>query len=171
MRSALTVSLLLCLSSLGSLRAADPKPAAPLDRLGWIIGDWTIDTNWIGGPPLKARANYEWMLGGKFLAATTFVDDGKGGEYQRYFSIFGLQDGVLTQWAFAFDGSAKITTATTDDRTMTIEWSNRSADGTEVKLKQQVSPIDADSFGWKVWVDQKGEWKPMMDGVWKRKKQ
>lgn len=171
MRLAVTVSLLLlCLSSLSSLRAAEPKPPAPLDQLDWIIGEWTIDTSWIGGPALKGRATYEWTLGGKFMTASTYIDDGKGAEYQRYLSIFGVQDGVLTQWGFVFDGSAKTTTATMDDRTMTIEWSNKSADGTEVKLKQQVAPIDADSFSWKVWVDQKGEWKPMMDGVWKRKK-
>jgi hypothetical protein len=155
--------------------AADPatKPSRGLiAELDWMVGEWTIDATWTAGNPLKARARYESVLGGKFLQADTFVSDGKGGEYHRYRSVFGNgPDGTLTQWGFAYDGSQRTDACRLVDGRLLIEWTAGAA-GAGVAMKQSVEKLDGDRFRWQVWMRDPskpdGDWQPLMDGTWVR---
>lgn len=153
---------------------APPRPAklaGPLEPLNYLLGAWEIHGTWLDGRPIDARGEYRVGLAGQFLESSTTATDENGKPYERYFTVFShdAETGRFTAHGFTFDGTAKSTefhvNASGDAPLYHSEWS---VDGSN--LRQSITPIDKDSFAWKVSIQPgaQGEWQPMMDGVWKR---
>jgi hypothetical protein len=89
-------------------------PGAALDRLRPLIGAWRLETSLAAPAGLRARATFEWALGGAFLLQRTeidvpdapdslaviAVDPATGGYTQHYFD----SRGVVRVYAMTFDG-------------------------------------------------------------------
>src|SRR5256885_8498475 len=100
-----------------------------LDEVTPLIGgQWKIKANWTGGEPLDARAVYEWGIGKKFIEARTYVNAPEG-EYQRYLTMFGVQDGKLHAWQFTFDGHADQLDFSIDGKKLSSARTMKSANG------------------------------------------
>lgn len=146
------------------------KVPAELRPIAYLAGgEWTINDKWLSGEPIKARATYEWTLGGKFMLASTFVQAPDGKEYQRYLSVFGVEDGKISNHGFTYDGTyTKLLSTPTDDGSLLLEW-EVGPEGQKTKLKQQVTRVDDNKFRWQIWMQQNDQWQPIMDAYWTRK--
>jgi hypothetical protein len=144
---------------------ADDKLLEPIASL---IGNWKIDTKWSDGKPLHATKTFEWGPGKKFVVAKTTVlkEDGSL-DYERYYTLFGVDDGKLMQFNFVHDGNTDFAPQTIDGKRIggvrTFKY-----DGAETKVNQYIELTDPNTLHWRVWNDRDGVDKPMMDADWKR---
>lgn len=156
-------------SSWAAAPTTAPSKADPLQALVPFIGEWKIDTTWKDGNPLKARDVYEWGVGKKFIVAKTFVQKPDGTEYQRYETIFGVQDGKLMAWEFVFDGKTDSMEFQVDGKKLVCaKPMDAPAGKPKVILHQSLELVDANSFRWKVAIEQDGKMNELMDGTWVR---
>jgi uncharacterized protein YndB with AHSA1/START domain len=142
---------------------------APLSR--FVGGQWVIDSPWADGRPLHARKVWNWALNGRFLNVETFVTKADGSEYQRYWSVY-YWDAANKQIAYheyTYDGSiTRGSVIMKDDNTLEYPTPN-AADGIESAVRQSVTFTDNDTMQWHVSIkDEAGQWKTLMDGVWRR---
>lgn len=143
---------------------------APLSR--FVGGQWVTNSPWADGRPLHARQVCTWALNGRFVNIETFVTKADGSEYQRYWSIY-FWDAANQQIAYheyTYDGSvASGPVVVKDDNTLEFPTPN-AADGIKSEVRQSVTFTDNDTMQWHVLMkDEAGQWKTLMDGVWKRK--
>lgn len=139
-----------------------------LEAVSPLIGNWKIDAKWSEGNPVHATKTFEWGPGKKFVVCrTTILKDDGSVDYERYYTLFGVDEGKLMQFNFVFDG-------TTDFAPQTIEGKRIGGvrtfkhDGVETKVNQYVELTDPNTLHWRVWNDKDGTEKPMMDADWKR---
>jgi hypothetical protein len=144
----------------------DPK-LAPLAR---FAGEWTLDGKWSDGNELHARAVYEFRLGGKILAARTFVKNGDS-EYQRYESTMAWhpRKECLYEISFAFDGAlTEHRIESKDDDTLLIDFTPFDA-ANPGKVRQTLHFVDRDHHTWKVELKSDSGWQTLIDATWVRK--
>ncbi|MEZ6243033.1 MAG: hypothetical protein R3B57_08320 [Phycisphaerales bacterium] len=177
-----TVIVSAALMSLAALAAAPmlaPMKAPPrpkklvgaMEPFNYLLGSWEIHGTWVDGRPINAHNDYRVGVAGKFLEINTTATDDEGKPYERYLTVFTHDDstGTYTSHNFTFDGTshaAEFQVNTSGEAPLfSSEWSVEDAN-----LKQSLTPIDDDSYAWKVWVQPggQGDWQPMMDGVWRR---
>lgn len=135
-----------------------------------FVGEWTIDATWEGGEPLKARNTAEWALDGKHLKWATYVN-APTGEYKRYegFMTWNAQKKSLVEYSFAVTGEVSELRVSTDDlKTYRFGFSALPGNA-EGKLRQTIQFLDADSYRWTAEFSGADGWKPIIDGVWRRK--
>lgn len=138
------------------------------------IGTWEIDTEWASGGKLWARNKYEIGLGGNFVMARTWAKDGDGEPYERYLTIFSWDKAKkrVVSHGFTFDGSVQQVDMEVESsggkEIIRSQWQPNPA--ADMVIKQEVSLIDKNQYGWKVWsrANESAEFQPMMDGVWKK---
>jgi hypothetical protein len=145
--------------------SADDKLLEPIASL---IGNWTIDTKWSDGNPLRATKTFEWGPGKKFVVARTTVLKADGSvDYERYYTLYGVEDGKLMQFNFVYDGTTDFAPQAIDGKRIGgVRTFKR--DGAENKVNQYVELIDPNTLHWQVWNDKDGADKPMMSADWKR---
>jgi hypothetical protein len=138
------------------------------------LGTWVIESEWSNGGKLWAKNKYTIGLGGNFVMARTWAKDGDGEPYERYLTIFAwdkAQNKVVSH-GFTYDGSVQqvdMEVETSDGKELIrSQWQPSPAN--DMVIKQEVSIIDENQYGWKVWsrADESAEFQPLMDGVWKR---
>jgi hypothetical protein len=132
-----------------------------------IGGEWRIKATWAAGNPLEARAIYSWGIGKKFVNAKTFVGTDKG-EYQRYESMFGVQDGKLMSWDFVFDGHQHTSTFMIEGNKLSTTRSLGSNKDGEQILHNSIEIVEPNKMHWVATIEQNGQNKPLMDGYWIR---
>jgi hypothetical protein len=145
--------------------AADPAQViAPL--AGLVGGEWRIKANWHDGTPLDARAVYTWGVGKKFIHAKTFVNAPEG-EYQRYETVFGGEDGKLKAWQFAVDGHFTAMDFTVDGKKFS---NSRTMPGAKAgdTLHQSLEIVEPNKLHWIVKFERDGKVQPLIEGDWIR---
>ena len=157
---------LLCVAAVGPATTTEsaapdvPAPLAPL--VEYIGGEWRIDATWSNGQPLRGRQVFEWGVGRKFIVARTFAH-GPGGEYQRYHTIYGVEDGKLTAWGFTFEGQVEKVHFTIDAQKLSM--SRPIKGGT---LHQSIELRKPHESRWIVELERDGRREQLMDGLWMR---
>jgi hypothetical protein len=142
-------------------------PAAdPIAAMAWTLGTWTLDGKWANGNPIRGVATYEPAVGAKFIVVRTQVEPAGGGTMaERDVMVYGVQDGRLTQWTFAENGTVRVVPATpTEDGSLYFEWTKPAA-GTSpaVPLRLRISR-DGDALRWtQQFVQKKGDWHTVLD--------
>jgi hypothetical protein len=147
-------------------KSATTQPVDPLlaPLAPYVGGEWRLKAAWADGTPLQAREIYDWGVGRKFITCKTWV--GKADEeYQRYDETFGVQDGKLMSWSFAFDGHVNVGEFKVDGKTLS---SSRVLSGDAGTLHQSVELLDANRFRWVVKIVKDGKDQPLIDGTWVR---
>lgn len=141
-------------------------PADPLTALTpYVGGEWKIKGTWKDGSPIEAREVFDYGIGKKFITCKTFVNAPKG-EYQRYENIFGVQDGKLMSWAFVYNGEVAISEFKIDGKKLS---SSRTVSGDKPGvLHQSIELVEPNKFRWLVSMEQDGQTKELMDGMWIR---
>ena len=138
------------------------------------IGTWVIETEWGSGEKLWAKNQYEIGPGGNFVIAKTWARDGDGEPYQRYLTIFAWdkEKNTIVSHGFVYDGTVQQVDTEVEKSNgkelIRSQWQPNPS--SEITIKQEVSIIDENQYGWMVWsrADDSAEFQPMMDGVWKR---
>ena len=175
MRNMLRTVCVGCIVALGlSARAgaADDGGEAPeaLRPLAALIGEWTFDGTWSNGEALKARETMEWGLNKKFINVRTWVTRNDGsGEYERYQSVYGVKDGKIVLYNFAYDGESSVDEVKVNGKVIDIRRKAKTPDGGEMVIRQEIEPDGKDRFRWRIWLDRDGNSQQIMDGVWVRK--
>jgi hypothetical protein len=170
----LIASLVLFATAVESTWADAPSAKKENDKLlpvaRFIGGQWAIDGRWDSGEELHARSIYEWGLNKKFVKARTFVNN-RGVDYQRYEAIFGFDPAKksLYEVSFSFDGRmSEYTIEPKDASTLQIGWSPF-GNGETPRIRQTIQFQDDNTFTWTVWMKDKGDWKRLIEGTWRRK--
>ena len=138
------------------------------------IGTWVFDSQWANGVKLWAKNQYEVGLNGNFVIAKTWAKDGDGEPYERYLTIFAWdkEKNTVVSHGFVFDGTVQQVDMEVEKLNgkdvFRSQW--RPTPSSEMTIKQEMSIIDENQIGWKVWscADDSADFQPMMDGVWKR---
>jgi len=152
--------------------AADDVADAPaaLQPLAALVGEWTLDGNWSNGEALMARETMEWGLNRKFINVRTWVTRNDGsGEYERYQSVYGVKDGKIVLYNFAYDGDSSVDEVKVNGKVIDIRRKAKTPDGAEMVIRQEIEPDGKDKFRWRIWLDRDGNSQQIMDGVWVRK--
>lgn len=146
------------------------QKSAAFAQLAEYAGTWTIDAKWAAkGDSFKGRQLVEPVLGGAFVSVRTWSSTAGATESQRDVTIYGQQDGKLTQTVFTPDGQTRTTVATpTDDGSILFEWTKIDGKGKPLQLRQVINPIDANTYRWRTLMFKGGEWHTLIDGQWKR---
>ena len=111
---------------------------------------------------------YEWGIGKKFIEARTYVNAPEG-EYERYLTMFGVQNGKLHAWQFTFDGHAEGLDFSIDGKKLSSARTMKSANGGgDSVLHQSIELVEANKFHWIVQIEKDGKLQPIMDGFWIR---
>jgi hypothetical protein len=148
----------------------EPKIDARLAPLARFAGEWTVAGKWSDGNELHARAIYEVRLGGKILAARTYVKDGNT-EYQRYESTMAWhpKKECLYEVSFAFDGNlTEHRIEAKDDDTLLLDFTPFDATNPG-KVRQTLKFVDRDHHTWKVELKSDSGWQTLIDATWVRK--
>lgn len=137
--------------------------------LGDMAGfEWTIDAAWSDGSPLRARNLYRPILGGRYMTAQTFADDGEG-EYERYFTVYSVnaETGDIDAHGFGFNGATSTVSLERVGDAGSI-YRGQWPDG-QTEYKQEIE-IKGDHCLWRVWSRQLDteEWSQIMDARWDR---
>ena len=105
-------SLAIASQEKSAAKSASDQSSADLLKVleSYIGGEWHCTGSWSTGEKLVAREVFTWSVGKKFVNVKTFVGAGAE-EYQRYDAMYGVKDGKLMSWSFAYDGT-----------TSTAEW-------------------------------------------------
>lgn len=138
----------------------------PLEVLAPYIGDWEVEGEWGDGRSLWSRNEYRVMMGGAFVAATTWAADGGGEPYQRYFTVYTAEDGGIVARGFTHDGTTStLEMTTTEDSALVAEWGESPA-----RIRQRVDPPRGDAYRWRVWMlrDPDAEAVELIDAIWRR---
>ena len=154
--------------------ASDPELSDNLQCFAPYIGTWVIDNQWANGEKLWAKNKYEVGLGGNFVITRTWAKDGDGEPYERYSTIFAWdkKKNTVVSHGFVFDGTVQHVDVEVEksngQELIRSQW--QPDPSSDMTIKQEVSIIDENQYGWKVWsrADDSAEFQPMMDGVWKR---
>jgi hypothetical protein len=149
---------------------SDPKVDAKLAPLARFAGEWTVDGKWSDGNELHARAVYELRLGGKILAARTYVKDGNT-EYQRYESTMAWhpKKECLYEVSFAVDGNlTEHRIEAKGDDTLLLDFTPFDATNPG-KVRQTLKFVDRDHHTWKVELKSDSGWQTLIDATWVRK--
>jgi hypothetical protein len=164
------ILFLVCCSLANAQEKATGKvePLAPLGR--FVGGEWVVHGKWNSGQELHARSVYTWGVGNKVLLGKTFVQDGKGGEYQRYEEIFYFHPKRqrLEHLSVAFNGELSETVADVVDANTLKFGYTPFQEGQTPKVRQVITFLDNDSFTWKVDLQVKDGWQPLIEATWKR---
>ena len=172
MTQSLCMAWLVALGLAAAAGAADDggdTPAA-LQPLAAMVGEWTFDGNWSNGEALKARETMEWGLNKKFINVRTWVSRNDGsGEYERYQSVYGVKDGNVVLYNFAYDGDSSVDEVKVNGKVIDIRRKAKTPDGGEMVIRQEIEPDGRDKFKWRIWLDRDGNSQQIMDGVWVRK--
>jgi hypothetical protein len=175
----MNVVRIICAALLLTLVSAGPTTAPIADAardekllaaVGNLVGEWTIDTKWAAGNWLHARGVYDWGVGKKFVTVKTFVRKDDGGEYQRYETVFGVEDGKLTAWQFVVDGHAQKLVFDVDTAGKKFSNSHEvdQPEGKKAILHQSLELVEPHKMHWVVSIEQNGKNQPVMDGFWER---
>lgn len=158
----------------GQEKAAAPAKAVseqsgdPLKLLEpYIGGQWKCTGAWSNGEKLIAREVYTWGPGKKFVNVKTYLT-GPDGEYQRYEGMYGVKDGKLVSWSFAYDGTVDFVEWTVDGRKWSVVQNRTSADGSPIAVHQTIEMVEPDRFRWVLEVESGGKKQTMFDGFWVR---
>jgi hypothetical protein len=146
--------------------AADP--IAPLGR--FVGGEWKVEGKWSNGQELRARSVYVWGVNKKVIMAKTFVQDGKGGEYQRYEDVmfWHPQQKRLMLHTYAFNGAfGETVTECPEANKLRFGFTPVTADKPS-KVRQTIVFTDDDTFTWKVEMQNKDKWEQLIEATWKR---
>lgn len=139
-----------------------------LEPIAELIGDWKIDTKWSDGNPLHATKTFEWGPGKKFIVCkTTLLKEDGSVDYERYYTLFGVENGQLMQFNFVYDGTTDFEPQTIDGKRISGIRVFKRPDG-ELRVNSFTELTDPNTLHWKVWNEQGGPEKPMMDADWKR---
>jgi hypothetical protein len=171
----IVITTIASLVALGAAPASQPgaeaqeKPAGLVGALApYVGGEWKITATWNGGNPLQARDTFEWGPGKKFVVCKTFVSTPQG-EYQRYQTIFGEQDGKLMSWAFTVDGYVDVATFAVEGKKLSATKPVHTADGSDGGIvHQSIELTGPNQFHWLVAIEKDGKTTQIMDGAWKR---
>jgi hypothetical protein len=168
MKSSLSLmSLFIGITLLTVARSAPAGEVLEKMLANYVGGEWRIDGAWTDGAPIHGREVFEWGVGKQFVICKTFLATPKG-EYQRYETIFGEEDGKLMAWSFTYDGHADAMEFKVDGRKMSSAKPMPDATDGQTTLLQSVEMIEPNKFQWKVAAQKPGELKPLMDGTWIR---
>ena len=173
MRCSLRLSLRLVSLCIGiTLLAASGARAGELVQKtlsDFVGGEWRINGAWKDGAPIQGREVFEWGVGKQFIICKTFLATPKG-EYQRYETIFGEQDGKLMAWGFTYDGHMDATEFNVDQKKMSSRKPMPGAQDGQILL-QSVEMVESNKFQWKVATEKDGQVKELMDGMWIRSRE
>ncbi len=172
MRLSSIVMVLLTAAS-AAMAPDETKPAEPIQSIGWMVGNWTIDTHWLADgkdvSPLKARNAIVWGPGHKFIVSDTFVSKTDGTEYHRYHDVFASENGKITGTSFAIDGEVSQGVYTSEGLFLRTERDMPGADGkpSGTLLRQELERTDdGTAFHWRVWLVKDGKLNQIMNGTW-----
>ena len=170
-------ALITCLARMNTL--ADDKappttaPSAGMDSAqviaplaGLVGGEWRIKANWHDGTPLDARSVYAWGPGKKFIDCKTFVNAPEG-EYQRYETMFGGEDGKLKAWQFAVDGHFAVMEFTVDGKKFSNSRPMPGAKAGDI-LHQSLEIVEPNRLHWVVTFEREAKVQPLIEGDWIR---
>ena len=176
MRDLVAVFTMCVLGALPAFAFEPPQPSTklvdgPMQKLAPILGTWEIDSEWLGGDPIKARNEYTVGLGGKFIYAKTFAESESGGIYQRYFTVFGFDDEKqqYVSWGFTYDGTSMTVPMELREENgkvvLTSQWNNERTG----EIRQSVTLGDESAYGWQVWKKTpEGEWLEIINSEWEK---
>lgn len=136
-----------------------------LAPLSWLVGEWHLDGKWANGDPIRIWATYGLTSGGKFLSAWSRVHSAGGDWVDRDLAVYGIQDGRVTQWTFAQDGTVRIVPASlAEDGSLLFEWVKPGVTGKpDLPLRLRISR-DGDALRWQQFTQLKGQWHATLDG-------
>jgi hypothetical protein len=117
----------------------------------FVGGEWRINGAWKDGAPIQGREVFEWGVGKQFIICKTFLATPKG-EYQRYETIFGEQDGKLMAWGFTYDGHMDATEFNVDQKKMSSPQAHARRTG-----RPNIAPVGG---GWSSLTSFSGRWRP-----------
>ncbi|MGH7179066.1 MAG: hypothetical protein ACREJC_16935 [Tepidisphaeraceae bacterium] len=162
-------ALLLCVAAQPKDTTAPPVDDPLQSVVPYIGGEWRINGAWSDGRAIKARETFEWGVGKKFIVCKTFVAKPDGGEYQRYETIFGAQDGKLMVWVFTFDGHTESGPWQIDGKKLFGTRQLHAADGSSGgTVHQSIELVEPNKFRWLVAIEKDGKTDQVIDGVWER---
>lgn len=133
----------------------------------YIGGEWKCVGKWSDGRSLDAREVYTWGIGKKFVKVKTYLS-GAEGEYQRYEAMYGVKDGGLMSWSFAYDGTVQVAEWKVDGRKWSTSNMQKTATGTEQVIHQSIELIEPDKFRWLLEIEADGKRQTLFDGHWVR---
>ena len=133
----------------------------------YVGGEWHCTAAWNTGEKLVAREVFTWSAGKKFVNVKTYVT-GPEGEYLRYEGMYGVKDGKLTGWNFAFDGTSDTAEWVVEGRKWSTSKMSTGADGASQTLYQSIELVEADKFHWVVAMERGGKKETLIDGFWVR---
>ena len=171
MKLRLLLALMLVVTSFPRVIRADEQGSERLAPLARFAGEWTLDAKWADGTPLKARAVYEWGLGGKIMRAKTFIINGAD-ERQRYEDVIAWDPrrASIVDVSFSVDGAInEILVESRDENTLRFGWKPYH-EGKPGRVRQTITFQGKDRFVWVVELNAEGEWKQIMEGTWVRAK-
>jgi hypothetical protein len=146
-------------------------PPSPISAFDPFVGEWTVDAKWDSGVPLKARATYTPILGGKHIRTATYLPTEKG-EIQRYDGVLTYHHGrkSLVSYSFSVDGEVGETLVETADGKTFLFGFTPWDPAAPSKLRQTLQIKNADTFSWLVEMQQDGKWQRLILADWKRAK-
>ncbi len=173
-----TVAVLLALmTSFPATAFESPAPPEKLAdgeiaKLQPYIGNWEINSKWANGQALWARNEYRIGMSGKFVEANTYAKDGDGKPYHRYKTIFTYDEAKkkFVSYGFTSEGKVQVVENNVEIVDGKIALTSSWAMG-ESEVKQTVKLVSDEEYTWNVWTrpkDGDAEWKPAMEGTWKR---
>ena len=171
MKLGLLLTLTLVVLSSSRVTRAQEKGSDRLAPLARFAGAWTLDAKWADGTPLRARAVYEWGLGGKIMRARTFIINGTD-ERQRYEDVIAWDPRreSIVDVSFSVDGAInEMLVESKDEHTLLFGWKPYH-EGKPGRVRQTITFDDKDRFVWIVELNTEGEWKQIMEGTWVRAK-
>src|SRR5688572_22053245 len=171
-RIALTLIIALSLTpaSWCAQGAEEQAPSGPLDVMApYIGGVWVVNGKWSDGNALEAHEIFEWGPGKRWITCKTSLHRPDGTRFQRYETVFGVQEGKLTTWGFTFNGKLDTNTWQVDGKRLHTA---STTPGVDVKsgstLHQSIELIEPNSFRWIVSQEANGEKKVLIDANWIR---
>jgi uncharacterized protein (TIGR02246 family) len=120
------------------------EPAASLDELKWLIGDWAAKNG-----DREVSIHYGWDEKKVFIRGRFAVRE-KGKEVLSGQQIIGVDRaaGVLRSWVFESEGGFGSGMWERDGKSWIIESEGTQADGATTSSVNILTPINADSFTW-----------------------
>jgi hypothetical protein len=156
-------------------KPAEATAAAPaasvVEALSPLVGTWQIEATWSWGDALRARRECVWGLNKQHLEEKIFVN-GPNGEFQRYHSMYSFHKAknALGAVTFVFDGSVKAAriekVSEKEFRVGFTPWDEADA----ADIRSTLTFEGPDAYRWIAEARENGQWKQIMNGVWKRVK-
>ena len=116
----------------------------------------------------SAKQTFEWGPGKKFVVCkTTILKEDGSVDYERYYTLFGVEQEKLTAFNFVYDGTTDFEPQTIDGQRISGIRVFKRPDG-ELRVNSYIELTDPNTLHWRVWNDTDGADKPMMNADWKR---